>query len=331
MNELLSKNEVDALLSDLDAPALAPDGDVSDDLPLYDFARPERVSKEQLRALQTLHATMAHNLGIELSAQLRSVTDCRLAAVEQIAYGDFVAELPSPTSVHVLAIEPLGGKAILEINPSIAFPIIDKLLGGTGSGAEIPDRPLTNIEQGLIDRVARRVLQQFSHVWRPVRALSPRVIGCESNPQLLQIAAPNEAVVVLVFEIHVGQAGGQVNLGLPYSTIDGALKTLTDYGSRFGGSTRPASAEERAALTARLGETRLEAKAILARLRISLGQFLELEPGDVLTTGRPCTAPATLLVAGREKFLVQVGAVDERRAVRVQAPRPPESRGQSKT
>ncbi len=104
----------------------------------YDFKRPERVGKEQMRALQTLHEGFGRNFGAALSALLRSIVEVKLTSVDQLTYSEFVFSLENPTCFNLLRAAPLEGNLILDINPSILYPIIDRLLGGGRESAPWP-------------------------------------------------------------------------------------------------------------------------------------------------------------------------------------------------
>ena len=137
MADILSQEEIDALLEVVDDDGDASDIDEQDlahqkQVTLYDFKRPNRVSKEQLRAFKSIHDKMARSLSSQVSAVMRSIVEIQLHSVDQMTYGEFLMSLPSPTSFNIFSMKPLEGAAILEINPSIAFPMIDRLLVGKG-------------------------------------------------------------------------------------------------------------------------------------------------------------------------------------------------------
>jgi flagellar motor switch protein FliM len=175
MADILDQSEVDALLNavssgDVDtapgggttrAGQAAPQKDVS----VYDFKRPERVSKDQMRALQTIHEGFARNFGAALSAFLRTIVETRVATIEQLTYSEFIHSLPSPTCFNLLSASPLNGQLCLELSPLIVYPIVDRLLGGTNAEIFIPQRPLTSIEMRLVNRILNRALVYLGEAW----------------------------------------------------------------------------------------------------------------------------------------------------------------------
>jgi flagellar motor switch protein FliM len=212
MADVLDQNEVDALLAAVETGEVREertttqifsrtrrDPDATEVKP-YDFKRPERVSKDQMRALQTLHESFARNFGASLSGFLRTIVEVKVATCEQMTYSEFTSGLPNPTSFNLVDADGLEGQMCLEISPLIIYPIIDRLLGGTTQDLFIPQRPMTLIETRLISNVTRRGLLALSEAWAGIKQLEFKIGATESNPQLVQIVPPNEVVVVIGFD-----------------------------------------------------------------------------------------------------------------------------------
>src|SRR3972149_5017667 len=174
MADVLDQTEVDTLLAAMESGGVetAPDRigfsrpfQPPRDVHAYDFKRPERVSKEQMRALEGIHESFGRNFGAFLSGFLRTIVEIRLATAEQLPYSEFIHSLPNPTNFNVLTAEPLEGQLCLEISPLIIYPIIDRLLGGSNSELFIPQRPLTMIEQRLVGKITDRALTVLTESW----------------------------------------------------------------------------------------------------------------------------------------------------------------------
>src|SRR5688500_14635691 len=213
-DEILSQAEVESLISAMEAapppPSAAlpaapapvrPAARQREKVLGYDFKRPERVGKEQMRALQSLHEGLGRNFGAALSALLRTIVEVKLTSVDQLTYSEFVFSLENPTCFNLLKAAPLEGHLILDINPSILYPIIDRLLGGGKESPTVTRRPLTEIELRLVGRITTLFLQELKHAWKDVLPLQLEVERVESNPQLVQIVPPNEVVVLVSFEL----------------------------------------------------------------------------------------------------------------------------------
>lgn len=335
-NDVLDQSEIDALLAAVDT------GEVDEDAPAaavfsrrrrqpapleivpYDFKRPERVSKDQMRALQTLHESFARNFGAALSGRLRTIVEVKVASCEQMTYSEFIAALPNPTSFTLLNAEPLEGSMCLELSPLIIYPVIDRLLGGSTSELFIPQRPPTSIEERLIRQILQLGLTALSEAWAGITELSFELAGSESNPQLVQIVPPNEVVIVVGFEIKMSSRAGTMNLCIPFNVIEPIMgelsrqswfSTALSSGSRW--KPRIASGLSRAALNI---------TGMLAETTITLRDLASLSVGDVLVTEKPSNKPVVLSVEGEKKFLAHIGQHKGQRALKVLRPIEPGDR-----
>src|SRR5262249_55968187 len=147
-SRILTEAEVGALLDAVDTPNARAQETLGAVSP-YNFRRPDRVSKEQIRSLHLLHDRFARNATTSLAAYLRTITELAVVSVEQFSYGEFLMALPDPTAFYAIAMPPFDSLGALELNPSVAFTIVDRMLGGTGQTAA-PDRALTEIEQNVV-------------------------------------------------------------------------------------------------------------------------------------------------------------------------------------
>src|SRR6187401_1951483 len=338
MNEgVLSQSEVESLLSSMEAqsPRTAAPPPVTaaavaastprtpskprEKVSPYDFKRPERVGKEQMRALQSLHEGFGRNFGAALSALLRSIVEVKLTSVDQLTYGEFVFSLENPTCFNLLRAEPLEGHLILDINPSILYPIIDRLLGGGKETVGIARRPLTEIELRLVGRITGLFLQELKHAWKDVIALNLSVERVESNPQLVQIVPPNEVVVLISFELTLGEVRGMLNLCIPFNAIERnssklAANTWATYGKSI------SDPELRSQLSRQLEGALVELVVTLAESRITTGDLLGLRVGDIITTDKDVSQPLDVAVAGAAKFHASPGAFKGHKAIQIQSP-----------
>lgn len=326
--DVLDQNEVDALLAAVDT------GEVEEvthsarvfsrrrrnldlvEIRTYDFKRPERVSKDQMRALQTLHESFARNFGASLSGFLRTIVEVKVATCEQMTYSEFIASLPNPTSFNLLNVPPLEGQVCYEISPLIIYPIIDRLLGGTNHDLFIPQRPLTVIESRLINKVTERAVDALREAWESVRRLDFQLAGNESNPHLVQIVPPNEVAIVIGFEVKMGTRAGTMNLCIPYAVIEPIMEDLAAQ-SWFSTGRLGRSDEIRGRISGQLNRASLEISGILAETTITLRELVNLAVGDVIVTEKAASAPAVLAVEGEAKMLAHVGRHKDARALRV--------------
>ncbi|MGA2065979.1 MAG: flagellar motor switch protein FliM [Thermoguttaceae bacterium] len=321
--EVLSQSEVENLLS-----AMATNGGpgaagpaglrsapvVHEKITPYDFKRPERVGKEQMRALQTLHEGFGRNFGAALSALLRSIVEVKLTSVDQLTYSEFVFSLENPSCFNLLKAEPLEGNLILDINPSILCPIIDRLLGGGREGGPLARRPLTEIELRLVSRITGLFLEELRHAWENILDLRLSVVQVESNPQLVQIVPPNEVVVVISFELAIGDLRGMMNLCIPYNSIErigGKLSanSWVSYGRR------QATPESVRQISQTVCTSLVQLSVRLAQTQIGTGELIGLRVGDVITTQKDVHRPVIVSVEGVPKFRARLGAFKGHKAV----------------
>jgi len=291
----------------------------------YDFKRPERVSKDQMRALQTLHEAMARNFGAMLSGFLRTIVEVRVATCEQMTYGEFITGLPNPTSFNLVTPGGLDGQVCLEVSPLIIYPIIDRLLGGTNQDLFIPQRPMTLIENRLIGKVIDRALSAMTEAWAAIRQIAFAVSATESNPQLVQIVPPNEVVVVVGFELKMGNRAGTMNLCIPFNVIEPMMDELANQ-SWFASTKGGPAKDSRSSIERSLGHAGLVVSAVLARTTITLSDLHALEVGDIITTDKPVSQPAVMFIEGERKFFARLGQIKGHRALQVVRPVSPDDR-----
>lgn len=334
MGDVLDQSEVDALLAAVEGgvvevphePARSPSRAAprGPRAPAgYDFKRPMPVTKDQLRALEVLHEGFARNLGAVLSARVRQVLEVRLKSVEQLTYSEFTTALSSPTSFHTVRCDKLPSNLMIEIHPSIAFPLIELLLGATQVSDQNPERGLSELEIPIVCDVVERALDQLVRVWAPVDVLAFRIEGHESNPQLVQSTAPNEPVVLLTFELALGDLTGKMNLCYPYPAIEPLMPKLAAH-AEHGTEHRQDAALARGHLQSSLRLTHVDVRALLVETTILFSDLTQLAVGDVIETDRPADGPVVLLIGNLPKFLARPGASRGKRAAEVIGLVPPE-------
>jgi flagellar motor switch protein FliM len=338
VSEVLNQDDIDALLGALDAGEVAEGTDRPrvfsrrrnvdlDSLEIrpYDFKRPERVSKDQMRALQTLHEAFARNFGASLSGFLRMIVEVKIASCEQMTYGEFTAGLPNPTSFNLIDASDLEGQICLEISPLIIYPIIDRLLGGTNEDLFVPQRPLTMIETRLIAKVIQRAISALEEAWSGIRTIEFTLGESESNPQLTQIVPPNEVVVVICFELKIANRAGSLNLCIPYKVIEPMMEDLAAQSWFTAGRLRQ-SPEIRGRIETRLQRAAVAIQGMLAETTITLGDLRGLAPGDLIVTEKPADQPVVVCVEGEKKFVARLGQFKGARALKIERPIRPDDR-----
>jgi flagellar motor switch protein FliM len=304
VSKILSQEEIDALLTsatDLERTSRAEVQITSrESIIVYNFRRPDRVSKDQIRSLHFLHDRFARNVSTSLSAYLRAVTEVSILSVEQFTYSEFLMSLPDPTAFYAVSMRPLEGLAALELNPAVAFTMIDRMLGGSGRGVLV-NRGLTEIEQNVTDAVVKLLLENLTETWRGIVDVQFRISGRETRPQMLQVAAPNEVVLLLGFEIRIGDTRGVLNFCIPAAAIEAVSGSFTRTWQRTKRQPTPA---ERAALHENLARLTMNVSAMIDTT-LSAGEFSRLRCGDVIALEHPVGQALDVRVNGKTKFKAQ--------------------------
>lgn len=312
MNRQLSQQEIDAVFQKLKGEEQA--GATRKEIP-FDFRRPDRVPKSQLRAIHLLHEAFARNLASSLSAYLRSYLTVNLISVEQLSYGEVLEGLPSPSCIVSLSLRPYDGNALIEISPSLVFPILEIILGGRGKGGETSKREITEIEQTLLDTLFRIILNDLREAWKTVAVINFKIESIATEPQMVQILSPTEAVVAIAIEIRIGEVSGTLNVAIPAINI----KMI---GQKFEQQwmlrkTDPTEVEQtRMLMLLQNSEVTMDARLLGPKLTVR--DLLSLEPGDCLKFDYLLGRPLDLLVNGTCKFEGQVIEANAKRAFAIE-------------
>ncbi len=327
--DVLSRNDVESLLRSLDGEAPLENSTVAAAkteakktatkvrVLAYDFKRPERVGKEQMRALQSLHDGFSRNVGASLSAVLRSIVEVRLISVDQLTYSEFVYSLEIPTCFNLLKPIPLDGNWVLDISPTLLYPIIDRMLGGNVGSDSALKRPLSEIELRLAARISNVFLRELEVAWSNVVDLKIEVERVESNPQLVQIVPPNEVVIMVSFELTLGAIRGMANLCIPFNTIERVGSKLTSNSWVGYGSIR-SNSETAGKLASRLDGSMADVIVTLARSTIKSADLFDLEVGDIISTEKDVSHPLEVEIENRTKFHASAGSFKGRKAIQIE-------------
>jgi flagellar motor switch protein FliM len=247
------------------------------------------------------------------------MVDIKLPGADQLTYSEFVFSLENPTCFNLLRSQNLETDLILDINPSILYPVIDRLLGGGRESGPAARRPLTEIELRIASRITRLFLDELHRAWENVLPLNLEVVRVESNPQLVQIVPPNEVVVLITFELTMGDVRGMMNLCIPFNAIERVGPKLTaNHWVTYG--RKPSSPESVEQVGRNLRGSLVEVVARLAETTISTGELIGLRVGDIITTEQDIRGPLVLSIEGVEKFRARCGAYKGRKAVRIEEP-----------
>lgn len=320
LKEVLSQNEIDSLIHALSTGQLAEEEqngtDTETSVRTYDFRRPNKFSKEQMRTLQIVHENLARVLSNFLTAYLRTPVQVKLASVSQVTFEEFIFSLPVPTLMTIFSASEDMGSAMLETNPQFIFPIIDLLFGGEG---ETPKkiRELTEIELTVMRRIITKILENLRYAWEDIVELKPQIENMDTNPQFNQMIASNERVALVTLTTQIRNSEGLINVCFPYLALEPVIANLTAQHWFSASHNRGGSKKSQQLLEAGVESAEVELSAVLGQTTVNMEDFLQFEVGDVILLEQKIGTPMTLLVEDEPMFKVQAGTVRGRRAVQL--------------
>jgi flagellar motor switch protein FliM len=325
---MLSQEEIDSLLSSL---SVGLDQPLSEGAPkekggqaehatekrnykLYNFRRPDKFSKDHLRALQTIHESFARQLGMVMTAYLRMTVEIDVVSVDQLTYDEFVRSMPSPMTVSILELDPLPGQVLMGYGYEVTSSVIDRMLGGPGL-SEPKARELTDIEQSLIRRVIDRAIVSLEEAWRSVMNVNVSMVGFEESYALIQVATPGEIVALITFEVNLGNKNsGLISLCFPYPVLEGVVSQLSAQ-HIFHRQQSHIPFEEQEKILKKLNYAKLPVQVSLGGTTIRVKDLLDLAVGDVIRLDRLATDQLLVSVNKRPKFYCKAGTVKDKLAV----------------
>ena len=317
--EVLSQNEIDALLSalstgEMDADELKKE-EKEKKVKVYDFKRALRFSKDQIRSLSRIHENFARLLTTYFSAQLRTYIQISVASVDQVPYEEFIRSIPKMTILNIFEVPPLDGRILLEVNPNIAYAMMDRILGGKGVSINKVDN-LTEIETKIMTNLFEKAIENLKEAWSSVVDIDPILTDLEVNPQFLQMVSPNETVVVISLNTTIGETSGMINICIPHVVLEPMIPKLSvHYWMQT--SKKAREPEEIKAIENRLKHAKLEVTAQLGKSSITVNEFLNLSVGDVIQLDQKIDEPLVINIANNPKFLGQPGNKSKKMAVQV--------------
>lgn len=317
--EILSQSEIDALLSALSTGEVSADEIKKEEeekkVRTYDFKRALRFSKEQIRSLTRIHDNLARLLTTYFSAKLRTYVHVEVASADQIPYEEFVRSIPKMTVLYLYDVPPLEGRILIEINPNIAYSMLDRVLGGIGTSINKIDQ-LTDIESKIMTSLFEEAFEQLQDAWETVTHIEPRLQNFEVNPQFLQMVSPNETVVVISLNTVIGETSGMINICIPHIVLEPIMSKLsvTYWMQTEKKDTKP---EKLTALKNHIRHSNLSVVAELGQSEITIEEFLNLNIGDCIELNQKIDEPVVIKIGNQSKFIAQPGKMNNKLAIQI--------------
>ena len=318
MTEILSQSEIESLLAAVDSDdfnvtestdsgsSYGTDGTdfkKATSVKMYDFKRPDKFSKDQIRTLQMIHETYARLTTTSLSAQLRSFVNVHVASVDQLTYEEFSRSIPNPTTLAIINMDPLKGSAVMEIDPTITFAIIDRLFGGEGVSMK-ENRELTDIELSVIEGVVIRILGNLREAWSNVIDLRPKLGNIETNIQFSQIVPPSDMVVLITLETRIGDVEGMTNFCIPYITIE-TVNTKLSAQYMYSSVHRGENIENFELIKEHIMGVDVDLVTRLGDVSLDVNDLLHLKKGDVIRLNSKISENLNITIGTKKKIQMQ--------------------------
>ncbi|EGQ27379.1 flagellar motor switch protein FliM [Sporosarcina newyorkensis 2681] len=317
--DVLSQNEIDALLSALSTGEMSAEEMKKEEetrkVRVYDFKRALRFSKDQIRSLTRIHENFARLLTTYFSAQLRTYVQINVVSVDQIPFEEFISSIPNMTLINIFDVSPLEGNILMEVNPNVAYSMLERLMGGYGSSSGKVDN-MTEIETKILTNLFERSFDSLREAWSGLIEIDPYLAEMEVNPQFLQMISPNETVVVISFNIVIGESSGMINMCIPHIALEPIIPNLSvSYWMQT--NKKEPTPEQSILLERRIKKATLPIAADLGKGEISIEDFLYLQMGDVISLDTKIEDPLVIRVGDTPKFTAQPGKLRNRMAVQI--------------
>jgi len=314
-NDLLSQDEIDALLHGVDDGKVDTEADeaFSGEARGYDFASQDRIVRGRMPTLEMINERFARHFRTSLFNMLRRTADISASGVQMLKFSEFVHTLFVPTSLNLVRINPLRGKGVCVLDPKLVFSVVDNYFGGSGRfHTKIEGRDFTPTELRVVKMLLESIFEDMREAWRPVLNVKFEYIGSEVNPQFANIVSPSEVVVVTTFNIDLEAGGGDLHVVMPYSMVE-PVRDLLDAGVQSDRGDKDERWER--ALRAQIQNAEVEMSSILAETVISVRELADLEKGDII----PMDIPETVDVCTSDipLFRGQLGVSEGNYAIKI--------------
>jgi len=317
--EVLAQEEIDALLKNTSSENQKEEEKEADKETtyLYDFKHPNRVTKDQLRNLRTIHESFSRMLATYLTTLLRTIVDVNLLSVDQVTFLEFTTAMSNPGCIWIFELEEYEGKGIIEVSPDLVLLTIERLFGGEGKQSG-ETRSLSIIEQNVASKIVERCLSVYDEAWAKATPIETKLVSFEMNPQFAQVAPPSETAVVMLLEIKVNDTTFPMNICFPYYVIDPIIQKLTA-NSWLGFSGIPKTGEDKQKAVDSVKNLEVTITVNLGDTVLSVQELLDLEIDDVLVLDTKIDKPLKVIIGGKERFDATVGREGKKLAIRVES------------
>lgn len=318
--EVLSQNQIDSLLTAISsgsATVQSMQQEPQQDVRAYDFRHPSKFSREHTQTLQAVHEMFGRLLSTQLTTQMRLPVQIEVVSIDQLTYDEFMRSITNPTVVLIYRMEPLNGNFLFEFTPGTAISVIERLLGGPG---RVPPKPreLTDIEQTLMSNVMNKGMASFREAWKNLLPdLKPVLLNLETNPRFVQVSGPSDSVLVISFEMRLGESTGSMRICLPYPTVETLLPQLNRQYFITQNVRKDEAEQVSSDIRRRLDEVEVRLALILGETDITVQDLIDLQIGDVLGLRSTVDQELNVMVEQILKFRGRPGTLGRKMAAQI--------------
>lgn len=317
VHDLLTQEEIDALLHGVD------DGDIKTEPELdfrdgevrtFDFTSQDRIVRGRMPTLEMVNDRFVRHFRVSLFNMLRRSSEISVSGVQVLKFSEYVHSLFVPSNLNVIRMNPLRGRALLVIEPTLVFTAVDNFFGGSGQFYnKIEGREFTPTEMRIIRLILELIFKDMKEAWAPVMPIDFEYLGSEVNPQFANIVSPTEVVVVSTIHIELEGGGGDLHMTMPYSMIE-PIRELLDAGIQ-GDRGDDVDGRWRNSLHAEILGAEVEMHSTLVEKTMLFDDLLKLKAGDVIPVELP--PHVTLVIEDIPVFRAKVGISKDRYAVQI--------------
>ncbi len=321
MSDVMSQNDIDNLLNALDSG----DIDVTEiqkeaeekKIRKYDFTRPDKFAKEHLRTLEVIHDNFSRLLNNFLSGYLRSVVEIEVLGSESLIYSEFTNALSNPAIIGIVDFSPLEGQIIVDFSTTLAFTMIERVLGGSVNGTVNDKRSMTEIEMSLVRTIMNKLITLLIEPWANIIELRPKLDTIETNSQFAQIISPSESMALITVKVSLGEVEGLINIGYPHFVLEPILQNLSSKLWFSGTGKKELTEDEKVSLEKNVTKSTIDLKVELGNSNITVGEMLDLNRGDVIVLDTKVNEDLKVKVGDNIKFLAAPGKKNNNVAIRI--------------
>lgn len=318
MGEVLSQSEIDSLLAALSTGELEVDETQQEkekQVKNYDFKRPAKFSKEHLRTLEIIYEHYGRLVSTNLAVYLRKNIQISVASSETVTFSEFSNALSNPVILGIINFSPLPGNIIIDVSCNLGFAMIDRMLGGQGNPLE-KNREFSEIEMAILEKLIIICMQMMREPWKNVLDINPVMERIETNSQFAQMIAPSDMIAIVTLNVKIGEIEGLMNICLPFFTLEDIIDKLN---TKFWYSTMQAKSSENYEeyIESLIRRVSIPVKAVLGKSSVSVNDFVNLQPGDIIRLGKGVDSELNIYVGNLRKFTALPGSSKDKYAVRV--------------